>query len=141
MKKFLLSLMMLVAVTVTTTEAQTQLKISNGATNLSLAQLDDLSRYKAAQTKVKRTIKVASENADDNATEEEGSKVVLTPSDGEARYYYLDQMALDPYALFQDYPFLYDYHAKVKLVFCDNGDVWMPCVLNRHNIKGYIKGK
>ena len=44
MKKFLLSLMMLVAVTVTTTEAQTQLKISNGATNLSLAQLDDLSR-------------------------------------------------------------------------------------------------
>ena len=83
-------------------KAQTQLKISNGATNLSLAQLDDLSRYKAAQTKVKRTIKVASENADDNATEEEGSKVVLTPPDGEARYYYLDQMALDPYALFQD---------------------------------------
>lgn len=61
MRKFLLSLMMLVAVTVTTTEAQTQLKISNGATNLSLAQqLNDLSRYKAAQTKVKRTVKAAS---------------------------------------------------------------------------------
>lgn len=142
MRKFLLSLMMLVAVTVTTTEAQTQLKISNGATNLSLAQqLNDLSRYKAAQTKVKRTVKAASENADDNATEEDGSKVVLTPPDGEARYYYLDQMALDPYALFKDYPFLYDYHRTVKLVFCDNGDVWMPCVLNRNNIKGYIKGK
>ena len=141
MKKFLLSLMMLVAVTVTTTEAQTKLKISNGATNLSLAQLDDLSRYKAAQTKVKRTIKVASENADDNATEEEGSKVVLTPPDGEARYYYLDQMALDPYALFQDYPFLYDYHAQVKLVFCATGHVWMPCMHNRTNLKGYLHGQ
>ena len=132
---------MLVAVTVTT-EAQAQLKISNGTAHLSLAQqYNAFSHYKAAQNKVKRTIKTDAETADDNTTEEDGSKVVLTPPDGEARYYYLDQMALDPYALFQDYPFLYDYHTKVKLVFCDNGDVWMPCMLNRNNIKGYIKGK
>ena len=141
MKRLLLSLVMLAAVAVTA-GAQTQLKAVKGTTSCeAVEQLKTLSTRKAAVAKVRRTLKTAATAAADGSAADEGSLLVLTPPAGEERYYYLDQDAFDPYSFFTDYPFLMDYHTKVKFVFCDNGDVWMPCILNRNNMKGYVKGR
>lgn len=133
---------MMLAAMAMTAGAQTQVKGMKGTASCdAVEQLKALSTRKAAVAKVEHTLKAATTASDDGGTTDDGSLLVLTPPAGEERYYYLDQDAFDPYSFFADYPFLMDYHTKVKFVFCDNGDVWMPCILNRNNMKGYIKGR
>ncbi len=62
--------------------------------------------------------------------------VIFTAPDGITNTYYMDLLTHDPAV-----GYIGDYHSKVKITFCENGEVYMPNMVYRNSIKGLMKGK
>lgn len=62
--------------------------------------------------------------------------VIFVAPEGTVSTYYMDLRVHDPAV-----GYINEYHNKVKVTFCENGDVYMPNMLFRNSIKGLMKGK
>lgn len=62
--------------------------------------------------------------------------VIFVAPEGSVHDYYLDLSTHDPAV-----GYIEEYHTKVKVTFCDNGDVYMSNMLHRNSLKGLMKGK
>ena len=85
------------------------------------------------------SIRVSTENLSDNPTGENSDTpegLILTAPDGETKTYYMDLLTHD-----EAVGFIGDYHNKVKIIFCENGEVYVPNAVYRNTIKGLMRGQ
>jgi hypothetical protein len=70
-----------------------------------------------------------------NAESASSDEIVTTPPAGTTVTYYADMRNDD-----NVFGFMYDNHISCKIVFCDNGDVYLPNLLMRNTMGAYVRG-